>query len=81
MRAPSGGAGDAIRDGADIMGYAYWGPINIVSASTAEMKKRYGFIYVDKDNEGHGTLQRIKKDSFAWYKHLIETKGRSLDEA
>ena len=72
---------EAIRDGVDIMGYAYWGPIDIVSASTAEMKKRYGFIYVDKDNEGHGTLQRIKKDSFAWYKHLIETNGRSLDEA
>lgn len=71
---------ESIRDGVDVMGYAYWGPIDIVSAGTFEMAKRYGFIYVDKDNEGHGTLQRIKKDSFAWYKHLIETNGRSLDE-
>ncbi len=70
---------EAIRDGIEIMGYAYWGPIDIVSAGTGEMKKRYGFIYVDKDNEGHGTLARIKKDSFDWYRHVIETNGRSLD--
>ena len=61
------------------MGYAYWGPIDIMSAGTGEMKKRYGFIYVDKDNEGHGTLKRIKKDSFEWYRHVIETNGEDLD--
>lgn len=71
---------EAVRDGVDIMGYAYWGPIDIVSAGTGEMRKRYGFIYVDKDNDGVGTLERAKKDSFAWYKHLIETNGASLDE-
>ena len=60
------------------MGYAYWGPIDIVSAGTGEMKKRYGFIYVDKDNEGNGTLKRMKKASFDWYKHVIETNGNEL---
>lgn len=69
---------EAVKDGVDIMGYAYWGPIDIVSASTAEMKKRYGFIYVDKDNEGNGTLNRLKKDSFTWYKRVIETNGSVL---
>ena len=57
------------------MGYLYWGPIDIVSAGTGEMKKRYGFIYVDKDNRGNGTLERRKKDSFAWYKRVIESGG------
>mgnify|MGYP002712892300 CR=1 FL=1 len=51
----------AIKDGVDLIGYTYWGPIDIVSAGTGEMKKRYGFIYVDKDNQGHGTLKRSKK--------------------
>lgn len=69
---------EAIRDGVDIMGYAYWGPIDIVSAGTFEMAKRYGFIYVDKDNEGHGTLKRLKKDSFEYYKKVIHTNGREL---
>ncbi len=69
---------EAVKDGVEIMGYAYWGPIDIVSASTSEMKKRYGFIYVDKDNEGNGTLARIKKDSFEWYKRVIETNGEIL---
>ena len=71
---------EAVRDGVDVMGYAYWGPIDIVSAGTGEMKKRYGFIYVDKDNEGNGTLKRIRKDSFDWYKHVIETNGKCLDQ-
>lgn len=70
---------EAIKDGVDIMGYAYWGPIDIVSAGTGEMKKRYGFIYVDKDNEGNGTLKRLRKDSFAWYRHVIETNGEDLE--
>lgn len=69
---------EAIRDGVDVMGYAYWGPIDIVSAGTFEMAKRYGFIYVDKDNEGHGTLNRLKKDSFEYYKNVIHTNGAEL---
>ena len=60
------------------MGYTYWGPIDIVSAGTGEMEKRYGFIYVDKDNDGNGTLKRIKKDSFEWYKRVIMTNGENL---
>lgn len=69
---------EAIKDGVEIMGYTYWGPIDIVSAGTCQMSKRYGFIYVDKDDEGKGTLKRLKKDSFEWYKHVIETNGKEL---
>ena len=64
----------------EIIGYTSWGPIDIVSASTGEMKKRYGYIYVDRDNEGKGTLKRTKKKSFDWYKKVIATNGESLDE-
>lgn len=71
-------AKEAIEDGVDLMGFLTWGPIDIVSASTAEMKKRYGFIYVDKDNEGNGTLRRIKKKSFNWYKEVIASNGETL---
>ena len=60
------------------MGYLYWGPIDIVSAGTGEMKKRYGFVYVDCDDEGNGTFARSKKDSFEYYKHIIETNGADL---
>jgi 6-phospho-beta-glucosidase len=70
---------EAIEDGVDIIGYTSWGPIDIVSASTGEMKKRYGYIYVDRDNEGNGTLERKKKKSFYWYKNVIATKGSVLD--
>lgn len=66
-------------DGVDLMGYTSWGPIDLVSAGTGEMKKRYGFIYVDRDNEGNGTLKRSKKKSFDWYKKVIETNGEELD--
>ncbi|SES16884.1 6-phospho-beta-glucosidase [Gracilibacillus ureilyticus] len=69
---------EAIKDGVDIIGYTSWGPIDIVSASTGEMKKRYGYIYVDRDNEGNGTLKRTKKKSFNWYKQVIETNGASI---
>lgn len=69
---------EAIADGCDIMGYTWWGPIDIVSAGTGEMKKRYGFIYVDKDNDGHGTLVRRKKKSFDWYKQVITSNGEQL---
>ena len=67
---------DAIElDGVDVMGYTTWGCIDFVSASTGEMKKRYGFIYVDRDNTGKGTLQRTLKASFEWYKKVIATNG------
>ena len=62
----------------NLMGYTAWGPIDIISAGTGEMKKRYGFIYVDKDNQGNGTLKRIKKDSFDWYQKVIATNGEDL---
>lgn len=68
----------AVEDGVELMGFLTWGPIDIVSASTAEMKKRYGFIYVDKDNEGNGSLRRIKKKSFNWYKEVIASNGETL---
>ncbi|MEC0331370.1 family 1 glycosylhydrolase [Paenibacillus macerans] len=69
---------EALEDGCEVLGYAYWGPIDIVSAGTGEMRKRYGFIYVDKDNEGNGTLKRMRKDSFDWYKEVIASNGESL---
>ncbi|MGL5978866.1 MAG: 6-phospho-beta-glucosidase [Erysipelotrichaceae bacterium] len=62
-------------DGVEVMGYTPWGCIDIVSFTTGEMEKRYGFIYVDKDNEGKGTLKRYKKASFAWYQQVIEHHG------
>lgn len=65
-------------DGVELMGYTPWGCIDIVSASTGEMKKRYGFIYVDKDNEENGTLNRSKKKSFDWYKKVIASNGKEL---
>ena len=65
-------------DGVDLIGYTPWGCIDLISAGTGEMKKRYGFIYVDKDNEGKGTLKRSKKKSFYWYKKVIETNGEIL---
>ena len=72
--------GKAIEDGVEIMGYTSWGCIDLVSASTAELKKRYGFIYVDRQNDGSGTLERYKKKSFHWYKEVIRTNGGSLLE-
>ena len=71
--------GEAIEDGVDLIGYTWWGPIDLVSMSTGEMKKRYGFIYVDKHDDGTGTLERSKKDSFYWYKKVIESNGENLD--
>ena len=70
----------AIDDGVDLFGYTWWGPIDLVSASTGEMKKRYGFIYVDLDNEGKGTLERKKKDSFYFYKKIINSNGTCVFE-
>jgi 6-phospho-beta-glucosidase len=65
-------------DGVDLIGYTPWGCIDVVSSGTGEMKKRYGFIYVDMDDTGHGTLERRRKKSFYWYKHVIETNGAEL---
>lgn len=65
-------------DGVPLLGYTPWGCIDLVSASTGEMRKRYGFIYVDKDNEGKGTLKRSKKASFEWYKNVIASNGEKL---
>ena len=65
-------------DGIELLGYTMWAPIDIVSFGTGEMKKRYGFIFVDKDNEGNGTLVRSTKKSFAWYKKVIASNGEEL---
>ena len=70
----------AIEDGVELMGYTTWGCIDLVSASTAELKKRYGFIYVDRQQDGSGTLNRYKKKSFNWYKEVIITNGASLSK-
>lgn len=70
---------DAIEiDGVPCFGYTMWGNMDLVSLSTGEMKKRYGFVYVDMDDEGKGSLKRYKKDSFDWYKKVIETNGADL---
>ena len=66
-------------DGVDLLGYTTWGPIDLVSASTGEMSKRYGFIYVDRDDYGNGTLKRYKKKSYDWYKKVIASNGEDLD--
>ena len=65
-------------DGVDIIGYTPWGCIDLVSASTGEMSKRYGFIYVEKDDNGKGTLNRRRKQSFYWYQNLIRQKGENF---
>ena len=72
--------GRALEDGVDIMGYTAWGCIDLVSASTAEMRKRYGLIYVDRDDNGKGSLKRYRKKSFYWYQRVIHTNGLSLME-
>ena len=70
--------GEAIQDGEEIMGYTSWGCIDVVSASTAELKKRYGYIYVDRNDDGTGTMERYKKKSFYWYQKVIESNGEVL---
>ena len=70
---------EAVADGVDLMGYTPWGCIDLVSASTGEMAKRYGFIYVKKYDDGTGDLSRLKKDSFDWYKKVIASNGEDLD--
>ena len=69
----------AVENGVELMGYTMWGPLDLISAGTGEMKKRYGFIYVDRGNDGSGSLARYKKDSFYWYKKVIASNGEDLD--
>ncbi|WP_312542588.1 glycoside hydrolase family 1 protein [Enterococcus sp.] len=69
---------EAIEDGCEIFAYTWWGIIDIISAGTGEMDKRYGFIYVDKDNQGNGSLERKEKTSFHFYRNIIEKRGRNL---
>jgi len=69
---------EAIDDGVEVLGYTSWGPIDLISASKAEIGKRYGFIYVDRQDDGSGTLARTRKKSFYWYQDVIRTHGASL---
>ena len=71
---------EAVKDGVDLIGYTPWGCIDLVSASTGEMAKRYGFIYVDKYDDGTGDLSRRRKDSFYWYQKVIATNGEDLSD-
>ncbi len=70
--------GEALRDGVELLGYTTWGCIDLVSATTAQLSKRYGFIYVDRNDDGSGTLERFRKKSFDWYAEVIKTNGASL---
>ena len=72
--------GEVIKDGVPVMGYTTWGCIDLVSASTAQMSKRYGFIYVDRNDDGTGSLKRYPKKSFYWYKKVIASNGAALAE-
>ena len=69
---------EAVKDGVDLIGYTPWGCVDLISASTGEMAKRYGMIYVDKYDDGTGTLARRKKDSFYWYQKVIASNGEEL---
>jgi beta-glucosidase/6-phospho-beta-glucosidase/beta-galactosidase len=69
---------EAVKDGVELMGYTPWGCIDLVSASTGEMAKRYGLVFVDKYDYGTGTLERKKKKSFYWYKKVIASNGENL---
>lgn len=71
--------GEALTDGVDVLGYTSWGCIDLVSASTAQLSKRYGFVYVDRNDDGSGTLDRYKKKSFEWYAEVIRTNGAALE--
>lgn len=70
---------EAVEEGVDMIGYTTWGCIDLVAASTGQVSKRYGFIYVDVDDEGNGTFERYRKDSFYWYKKVIASHGEDLD--
>ena len=68
----------AVEDGVELMGYTPWGCLDLISASTGEMAKRYGMIYVDKHDDGSGSLKRSRKDSFFWYQRVIRSNGEEL---
>ena len=70
---------EAVKDGVDLIGYTMWGFIDLVSCGSMEMSKRYGVIYVDQDDAGHGTLARSRKESFYWYQRCIRSNGETLD--
>ena len=69
---------EAIQDGVEVLGYTTWGIIDLVSNTSNQMSKRYGFIYVDRNDDGSGSLKRYKKKSFGWYQQVIATNGASL---
>ena len=69
---------EALADGVPVLGYTTWGCIDLVSASTAQLSKRYGFIYVDRDDDGSGSLARYRKKSFGWYQDVIASRGTVL---
>ena len=75
----SGSKKTVLDNGVEVLGYTTWGCIDCVSATYGEMEKRYGFVYVDADNEGKGTYNRYRKDSFYWYKKVIASNGEDLD--
>ena len=70
---------EAVEEGVNLFGYTTWGCIDLVSAGTGQMDKKYGFIYVDMDDQGNGDLHRSRKDSFYWYKKVIASNGEDLD--
>ncbi|KMN68478.1 hypothetical protein VK97_18820, partial [Bacillus sp. LK10] len=70
----------AIEDGVELIGYTSWGILDLISYSSSEMEKRYGFIHVDQDNDGNGTLNRTPKKSFYWYQNVIRQNGLEMKE-
>ena len=70
---------EAVDQGVDVLGYTTWSCIDLISNSTGELRKRYGMIYVDADDHGYGSYKRYKKDSFYWYKKVIESHGENLE--
>lgn len=78
LRAHIKAMSEAVEDGVEVLGYMPWSAIDLIALSTGNMEKRYGFIYVDADNEGKGSYRRIRKDSFYWYKKVIESNGTDL---
>ena len=69
---------EAVKDGVELMGYTTWGCIDLISCGTSQMSKRYGFIYVDRDDNGNGTNERFIKDSYLWYKKVIASNGADI---
>ncbi len=69
---------EAIADGVEVIGYMPWSAIDLIALSTGNIEKRYGFVYVDADNQGNGSYNRIRKDSFYWYQKVIATNGVEL---